>query len=583
MISRRVSNREVIDMLKEILAAMEVKNYNNFRIRAYQNAISILENLTVSIQDLWENKRLGEIPGIGSGIEEHLNEFFLEGKVAEFEEIKKGLPEGMFSLIGLRGIGAKRAYKLSMAFKLLDRENALEKLKEAAEQKKIRNLEGFGEKIEKAILEAIEEQKMTKDKKVRFLLPQAEEIVERIMNFMKGCDAVIDIEVCGSFRRKNATIGDLDIPVSTNKPSEVLDYFLKFPEIKEVLVVGDKKASVVLTNEIQVDLRVSTPQAYGSMLQYFTGSKQHNILLRNYALSMGMSLSEYGIKKDGKLKEFSDEKNFYSELGLSYIPPEIRNGDFEIEAAKEGKLPNLIKLEDIKGDIHSHTTASDGVNTLEEMVEEAKKLGYQYIGVTDHAPSIQSRGLGTVLKIVSDTRKKINDINSSQTDIKVLFGYEVNILVDNSLGLPDDILKDLDFVIAGIHTAFGQDKETVTKRLISAIENPYVRVISHPSGRLLNERDPADPDWRKIFSAARDNGVILEINAQPQRLDLPDDLAKSAVEWGVDLIIDSDAHSTKEFGFMRYGVDNARRGWVQKDNVVNTLTYDKFIKKLRLV
>jgi DNA polymerase (family 10) len=583
MISRRVSNREVIDMLKEILAAMEVKNYNNFRIRAYQNAISILENLTVSIQDLWENKRLGEIPGIGSGIEEHLNEFFLEGKVAEFEEIKKGLPEGMFSLIGLRGIGAKRAYKLSMAFKLLDRENALEKLKEAAEQKKIRNLEGFGEKIEKAILEAIEEQKMTKNKKVRFLLPQAEEIVERIMNFMKGCDAVIDIEVCGSFRRKNATIGDLDIPVSTNKPSEVLDYFLKFPEIKEVLVVGDKKASVVLSNEIQVDLRVSTPQAYGSMLQYFTGSKQHNILLRNYALSMGMSLSEYGIKKDGKLKEFSDEKSFYNELGLSYIPPEIRNGDFEIEAAKEGKLPNLIKLEDIKGDIHFHTIASDGVNTLEEMIEEAKKLGYQYIGVSDHAPSIQSRGLGTVLKIVSDTRKKINDINSSQTDIKVLFGYEVNILVDNSLGLPDDILKDLDFVIAGIHTAFGQDKETVTKRLISAIENPYVRVISHPSGRLLNERDPADPDWRKIFSAARDNGVILEINAQPQRLDLPDDLAKSAMEWGVDLIINSDAHSTREFSFMRYGVDNARRGWVQKDNVINTLAYDKFIKKLRLV
>ncbi|HQG58591.1 MAG TPA: DNA polymerase/3'-5' exonuclease PolX [bacterium] len=583
MTSKRVSNREVIAALKEILAAMEVKNYNNFRIRAYQNAISILENLTVSIQDLWENKRLGEIPGIGPGIEEHLNEFFLEGKVAEFEEIKKGLPEGMFSLIGLRGIGAKRAYKLSMAFKLLDRENALEKLKEAAEQKKIRNLEGFGEKIEKSILEAIEEQKMTKNKKVRFLLPQAEEIVERIMNFMKGCDTVVDIEVCGSFRRKNATIGDLDIPVSTNKPSEVLDYFLKFPEIKEVLVVGDKKASVVLSNEIQVDLRVSTPQAYGSMLQYFTGSKQHNILLRNYALSMGMSLSEYGIKKDGKLREFSDEKSFYNELGLSYIPPEIRNGDFEIEAAKEGKLPDLIKLEDIKGDIHFHTIASDGVNTLEEMIEEAKKLGYQYIGVADHAPSIQSRGLGTVLKIVSDTRKKINDINSSQTDIKVLFGYEVNILVDNSLGLPDDILKDLDFVIAGIHTAFGQDKETVTKRLISAIENPYVRVISHPSGRLLNERDPADPDWRKIFSAARDNGVILEINAQPQRLDLPDDLAKSAMEWGVDLIIDSDAHSTREFSFMRYGVDNARRGWVQKDNVINTLAYDKFIKKLRLV
>jgi DNA polymerase (family 10) len=217
------------------------------------------------------------------------------------------------------------------------------------------------------------------------------------------------------------------------------------------------------------------------------------------------------------------------------------------------------------------------------MVGEAKKLGYQYIGVSDHAPSVQARGLGTVLKMVSDTRKKIDDINSSQKDIKVFFGYEVNILVDNSLGLPDDILKDLDFVIAGIHTAFGQDKDTVTERLLSAIENPYVRVISHPSGRLLNERDPADPDWKKIFSAARDNNVILEINAQPQRLDLPDDLVKSAIEWGVDLIINSDAHSTGEFSFMRYGVDNARRGWAQKGDIINTLDYDKFVKKLRVV
>jgi DNA polymerase (family 10) len=583
MTSQRISNKEVITLLKEILAAMEVKNYNDFRIRAYQNAISILENLTVSIQDLWENKRLGEIPGVGPGIEDHLNEFFSEGKVLEFEEIKKDLPEGMFSLIGLRGIGAKRAYKLSLAFKLFDRETALEKLREAAEQGKIRNLEGFGEKTEKAIIEAIEEQKMTKNKKVRLLFPQAEEIVGRIKSFMQECDAVKEMEVCGSFRRKNATVGDLDIPVATNKPDEVLDYFLKFPEIEEVLVIGDKKASVVLKNDIQVDIRVSTPEAYGSMLQYFTGSKQHNILLRNYALSKGMSLSEYGIKENGELKEFADEKSFYGELGLSYIPPEIRNGNFEIEAARNGKLPKLIELGDIKGDMHFHTIASDGADTLEDMVGEAKKLGYQYIGVADHAPSIQARGLGTVLKIVSDTRKKIDDINSSQKDIKVFFGYEVNILVDNSLGLPDDILKDLDFVIAGIHTAFGQDKDTVTERLLSAIENPYVRVISHPSGRLLNERDPADPDWKKIFSAARDNNVILEINAQPQRLDLPDDLVKSAIEWGVDLIINSDAHSTGEFSFMRYGVDNARRGWAQKGDIINTLDYDKFVKKLRVV
>ncbi len=583
MQENRVSNKDVIVMLKEILAAMEVKGYNNFRVRAYQNAISVLENLTVSIQDLWENKRLGEIPGIGPGIEAHLNEFFTQGSVNEFDEIKKTLPEGMFSLIGLRGIGAKRAYKLALAFKLEKREDALEKIKLAAEKGKIQVLEGFGEKMEKLILEAVDEQKMTKNKKIRFLLPQAEEIVGRIKDYMKGCDSVIEMEACGSFRRKNATIGDLDIPVSTNEPEKVLEYFLKFPEIEEVLVVGDKKSSVVLKNEVQVDIRVSEPQAYGAMLQYFTGSKQHNILLRNFALNKGMSLSEYGIKKDQELMEFLNEKDFYGQLGLPLIPPELRNGNQEIEFAQKDKLPKLIELSDIKGDIHSHTNFSDGVDTLEDMVEEAKKMGYEYVGISDHAPSIQSRGLGTVLKIVSDTRKKIDEINSSQNDIKVLFGYEVNILVDNSLSLPDDILKNLDYVIAGIHSGFSQDRETVTQRLLSAIENPYVSVIAHPSGRVLNERDPADPDWNKIFSAARDNNVLLEINSQPSRLDLPDDLIKMAIDWGVDLIINSDAHSKSDFSYMKYGVCMAQRGWAEKKNIVNSLKYDEFVKKIKLL
>lgn len=583
MQEKRVSNKDVILMLKELLAAMEVKGHNSFRIRAYQNAISVLENLTVSIQDLWENKRLGEIPGIGPGIESHLNEFFTQGSVNEFEEIKKTLPEGMFSLIGLRGIGAKRAYKLALAFKLDNRDDALEKIKTAAEKGKIRILEGFGEKMEKSILEAVEEQKLTKNKKVRFLLPQAEEIVDRIKKYMSGCDAVVELEVCGSFRRKNPTIGDLDIPVSTEEPQKVLDYFLDFPEISEVLVVGDKKASVVLKNEVQVDIRVSKPKSYGSMIQYFTGSKQHNILLRNFALNKGMSLSEYGIKKGTELLEFSNEEGFYGKLGLSLIPPELRNGGREIEFAQEDKLPKLVELSDIKGDIHTHTNFSDGVDTLEDMVEQAKKMGYEYIGISDHAPSIQSRGLGTVLKIISDTRKRIDEINSSQSDIKVLYGYEVNILVDNSLSLPDDVLKNLDYVIAGIHSGFNQDRETVTKRLLSAIENPCVSVISHPSGRVLNERDPADPDWTKIFSAARDNNVLLEINSQPSRLDLPDDLVKMAVDWGVGLIINSDAHSTSELNFMKYGTYMARRGWAEKKDIVNCLKYDEFVKRIKLM
>lgn len=581
MEAKRLSNKEVVTTLKEILAAMEVKGFNPFRIRAYQNAISILDNLTVSINDMWENKRLGEIPGVGVGIESHLNELFTTGKVEEFEQVKQDLPEGMFSLIGLRGIGAKRAFKLAAAFKLHDRETALDKLKENAEKGKIQVLEGFGEKMEKAILEAIEEQKMAKNSKIRFLLPHAEQIVDRIITYMKKCKYVEKIEAAGSFRRRNPTIGDLDMPIATNEPDKVLEHFLKFPEIADVLATGDKKASVVLKNDVQVDIRVSTPQAYGAMLQYFTGSKQHNILLRNYSLTKDMSLSEYGIKKGGDLKEFSDEESFYKFIGLPFIPPEIRHGNFEVEAAQKDKLPKLIELGDIKGDIHMHTQLSNGVNTIEEMVEAASALGYEYIGISDHAPSIQSRGLGTVLKIVSDTRKKIDEINASQDKVKVLFGYEVNILVDNTLGLPEDILKNLDYVIAGIHTAFAQDKKTVTKRLLAAIENPYVSVISHPSGRMLNERDPIDPNWNKVFEAARDRGVILEINGQPQRLDLPDDLVKTAIEWGVKLIISSDAHSKDELSFMGYGVDNARRGWTQKENILNTLPYEKFVKELK--
>ena len=580
MANNRIPNKEVITILKEILAAMEVKEYNNFRIRAYQNAISILEGLTVSIYDLWENKGLKEIPGIGPSIEGHLNEFFTEGSVKEFEEIKSGLPEGMFSLIGLRGIGAKRAFKLSVAFNLKNREDAVEKLKEAAESGAVRVLEGFGEKMEASILEAIEEEKLTKNKKPRLLYNQAEEIVQRITDYMSGCKEVIQVEACGSFRRKNATIGDLDIPISTKEPKKVLEYFLEFPEIGETLVVGDKKASVVLKNDVQVDVRVSEPEAYGSMLQYFTGSKQHNILLRNYALNKGLSLSEYGIKKGENLAEFDSEEGFYKELGLSYIEPELRNGNFEIEVAQEDKLPKLIELKDIKGDLHTHTTLSDGVNTIDEMVEMAKNMGYEYFGVTDHAPSVQSRGMGSVLKQISETRKKIDEINSSQKDIKVLFGYEVNILADSTLGLPDDILKDLDYVIAGIHTAFNQDKELMTERIVSAIENPYVRIIAHPSGRILNERESIDVDWEKVFSAARDNNVILEINSQPTRLDLPDDLVKLAIEWGVDLIINTDSHSTNELNFMKYGVNIARRGWAEKDNIVNTLSYEDLLEKL---
>ncbi|MFH1648564.1 MAG: DNA polymerase/3'-5' exonuclease PolX [Patescibacteria group bacterium] len=580
MEGKRISNNEVVKILEEILAAMEIKSANSFRIRAYQNAVSILDNLTVSIYDLWENKKLQEIPGVGPGIAAHLNELFSTGQVAEFEQAKEDLPEGMFEFLELRGVGAKRAFKLASAFKINSRENARERLLEAGEAGKIRNLEGFGEKTEEKIIDAIKEQKKSKNEKQRMLLTHAEQIVERIKEHMVKCKEVKEVVACGSFRRRNPTVGDLDIPISTTNPEKAIKHFLKFDEILEVVNQGEKKATVILKNDIQVDIYMSTPEAFGSMLQYFTGSKQHNILLRTYALSKGMSLSEYGIKKGGKLKEYANEEDFYKELGLPCIVPELRNGNYEIEAAKENKFPKLITPEDIKGDIHVHTELSDGVNTIEEMVEKAKALGYEYVGITDHAPSVSSRGMGTVLKMVSDTRKKIEEINESQKDIKVLFGYEVNILVDETLGLPDDILKDLDIVIAGIHAAFDQDKGKITARYLAALNNPYVDVLSHPAGRMINERDGTDPDWRKVFDAARESNKILEINAQPDRLDLPDDLIKEAIEWGVKLIINSDAHALEQMDFMKYGVFNARRGWAESKDIVNTLPYKEFVKEL---
>jgi len=578
MNSNRISNKEVVSILKEVLAAMDVKNFNVFRVRAYQNAIAILDNLTVSIYDLWENGRLKEIPGIGASIYAHLNELFSEGKVKEFEAIKKDLPEGMFALIGIRGIGARKAFKLANAFKIKTREGAVEEIKEHAEKGEIRELEGFGEKSEKDILESIGQFKMTKNEKQRILYSKAEETVARIYDYMKELDCVEHIEAAGSFRRKNATIGDLDIPVSTIDSDKTIKHFLKFPEIAETLVKGDKKCSVVLKNELQVDLRVSTPEAYGAMLQYFTGSKQHNILLRNFSLSKRMSLSEYGIKKGSDTHEFPDEPSFYKFLGLPYIEPELRNGSNEIEAAMAGKLPELVDLKDIKGEVHTHTTDSDGVNTLEEMVEAAIALGYEYLGISDHAPSVTSRGYKEVTDIIKKKRAAINKLNEKQNFIKVFFGYEVNILADATLGLPDEVLSELDYVVASIHTSFNQDREQITDRLLAAIENPYVNIIGHPSGRLLNQRDPVDPAWDKVFLAARDNNKILEINSQPDRLDLTDDLVKEAISWKVKMVISSDAHSTDQLSFMKYGIYNARRGWAERKNIVNALGFDDFVK-----
>ncbi len=579
----KFSNKEVILILKEALAAMEVKGFNLFKIRAYQNAITTIESLSMSVFNLWENKRLGEIQGVGAALESHLDELFRTGKVVEFDAIKNDLPQGMFALMGLRGIGAKKSFKLASLFNLVDRATALAQIKEAAEQGKIQVIEGFGEKSEKLILEAVSDSKKTKNEKSRTLLSRAEQVAMRILQYLEGLPEIETVDAVGSFRRRKSTVGDLEFAIATTNTDLATQYFLKFPEITEVLVSGKTRSSVVVGDDLQVDIRVFDPKVRGSMLQYFTGSKAHNVLLRTYSLESGLSISEYGIKKvsTGKVHEFKTEEDFYDFLNLQYIPPEIRQGKNEIELAKKQKLPRLITLKDIRGDIHTHTIASDGVNTLTEMANAAKELGYSYIGIADHAPSVQNRGFDEVKDIIQKTRKTIDEFNATQNDIKVLFGYEVNILADATLSLPDELLAMLDYAIASIHTSFTQDRETITKRLVAAIENPYINIIGHPSGRLINEREGCDANWTEVFIAAKDNDKILEINSQPNRLDLADDLVYEAVNRGLDLIINTDAHATDQLALIHYGIDVARQGWCESKNIINTLNYEDFVKALR--
>ncbi len=579
----KFTNKEVSQILKEILASMEVKAYNRFRIRAYQNALAAIDNLTSSIYDVWENHRLSEIPGVGEGLERHLNELFTTGEVQEYKDIKEGLPDGMFALLGLRGIGAKKAFKLANNFKLVKRETALERIKEYARAGKIRIMDGFGEKSEKDILDAISDQKKHKNAKPRLLLIQAEEVSNRIIDYLNKMENSEEFEITalGSLRRRAPTVGDIDIAVATNTPDLVLTHFLEFPEIEEVLVKGEEKVSVVLKNDIQVDLRISSPKAYGSMLQYFTGSKQHNVLLRTYAMEKGLSLSEYGIKEGGKILQYSDEKTFYHKIGLPHIPPEIRHGLNEVSLAVEGKLPKLVELQDIKGDLHTHTVASDGVNTLSEITAAAIEKGYEYLGISDHAPSIQTRNEAEVLNIVRNQKALIEQINNSQDKIRVLLGYEINILNDATLSLPDRFLKELDYAIASIHTSFDQPRKLVTKRLINAIKNPYIDIIGHPSGRLINQREGCDIDWKEVFDVALEYDKIIEINSQPNRLDLADDLVREAVRRGIKLIISTDSHAIVDLGLMRFGIDVARRGFCEKKNIINTLNLVGLLKVLK--
>jgi len=595
-----MTNLEIAELLRAVAAAYQLKNAdkNKFKIIAYQRAADAVEHASSELKDLWDDKKLEEVPGIGKSIAEHLDELFRTGKSKHFEEVMEGLPPSMFDLMKVPGVGAKTGYKISEKFKSkFKKGNSIKTLENLAKSGEIAKLEGFGEESQSDILKAIEE---IKGRTRRLLLPYASQIADSLVEWLKTEPSVKEAVALGSLRRKAATVGDIDIAVATNNPQKVMEHFTKYPKAQRVLEKGEASASIIVPGDIQVDLMVQSPDSFGALLQHFTGSKHHNIALREYALKKGLSLSEYGIKElksqNSKVIKFETEEKFYKFLGLDCIEPELREDIGEIEAALAHKLPHLVELKDIKADLQIHSdfdieTSHDlGVSSAEEVVGKANELGYEYIAFTEHNPSKSGHTDSQIIDILKRKREvidklnlklkrksvKTNDVNSYSRIQKVFNSLEIDIMPDGSLPVPEAGLELLDFALVSIHGSFKMPREQMTKRVLSALAHPKVKIFAHPTARKLNEREGVELNWPEIFDFCKSKSKWLEINSDPMRLDLPDTLVHEAVKFGVKLSMGTDAHHKDNMDFMQFGVSVARRGWAQKDDIVNCLSLSEF-------
>ncbi len=590
MDSEKFSNKEIAFLLRCIAAAYLIKGENRFKIIAYEKAADTIEHLSREIKDIWQEGELHNLPGIGPSISSHLDQYLSTGRSQHFEEIMKGIPETVFELTKVPSIGPKKAFKLVTALGLFNKKTLFEDIKKKAEKHEIAKIEGFGEKSEKSIIEALENFFKLKKEEGRMLLSYAWKIANEFKSFLSEIEEIERIDVLGSLRRMSPTIGDIDITVLCDKSAykKVIKKFLSYPKRIKTEGAGEQKASIIISPYIRVDLRVIRKERYGSMLQYFTGSKSHNIKLREFALKRGFSLSEYGIKstKDKKEFTFSSEEKFYNFIGLQYIPPELREGNDEIEKALQNKIPKLITLKDIKGDLHIHSnfdvkTSHDlGKNSIEEIAEVALNKGYKYIGITDHNPKFFGLSSKEILEILKRRKeyfvKSLSDKKFKR--LNLFIGMEVDILPDGKLALPSGYEKYLDYVIASVHSSFNLNIEKMTKRVLKAITYPKVKFIGHPTGRLLMKREGFELNWNILFPELRKRDVALEINSFPQRLDLPDSIIRKSIQNGVRLIINTDSHQISHLENMIFGVANARRGWATKKDILNTLPYQEFKK-----
>jgi len=559
-----MKNSEIARVFADIADLLELKGENPFKIRAYQRAVRSIEHLPVELEQLVAEEKLREVPGVGEAIARKITELVTTGKLDYYEKLKAEFPEGISTLLDILGVGPKTAMLLSSELGI----SSVDELEAAIVGGQVARLYRMGDKTGENILHQIQ---ALRRKDQRIPIGEALPVVDDILSRLSQLSGLRNLIPAGSLRRFRETIGDIDLMGTASNPQEIMDAFTTLPQVKEVLVSGTTKASVIVSGGLQVDLRLVEDDCFGSLLQYFTGSKQHNINLRERARRQGLSLSEYGITTlaTGELEKFATEEAFYERLGLQVIPPELREGQLEIERAERGTIPGLVELSDIKGDLHVHTDWSDGRDSIEAMALAARDRGYQYIAITDHSGG---RGIahGLDAERLKQQIREIRELNQKISGIGILSGIEVDIRADGSLDLPDELLAELDVVIAAVHSGMNQSQELMTSRIIKAIESPNVDVLAHSTCRLLPGREPVAVDMEAIFRTAAKTNTILEINAMPSRLDLKDIHACRARELGVKLTINTDAHGTEHLDFMRFGIGVARRGWCQVSDIINT-------------
>lgn len=566
-----MNNSDIARVFQDIADLLELKGETPFKIRAYQKAIRSIEQLPVGLEQLRQEGRLRDVPGVGEAIEKKIIELLTTGRLNYYEDLRSEFPAGVISLLQVPGIGPKTAMRLSTELGI----KSLEELEAAVVDGRVEGLYRLGEKTAENILHHLQSMRT---KEQRIPIGTALPLAEDIMTSLRLSSPIRSLTPAGSLRRFRETIGDIDLMGTADDGEAVIESFTGLPQVKEVLAKGRTKASVVSHRGLQVDLRVVEHDDFGSLLQYFTGSKQHNITLRERGQRLGLKLSEYGITtlENGKLERFSTEEGFYSRLGLQFIPPELREGQHEIERAEEHSIPQLLEISDLKGDLHVHTDWSDGHDSIEAMALAASGMGYDYIAVTDH-----SRGLGIAHGLneerLREQAAEIARLNERLNGIRILSGIEVDIRADGSLDLPDDILAGLDVVIAAVHSALSQDEGRMTRRVIGAMENPHVDIIAHPTCRLLGQREPVALDMEAIFRTAAQSGTALEINCMPDRLDLKDTHVFRARELGVRLALGTDAHSTEHLRYSRFGVGMARRGWCEARHIMNSLSAEELL------